>query len=136
MPYDQTGATVGAAGHDAATIVAAEIAVLGAEGLDAFERWRQLRDQILADSLQTQGVTAVTQGTNATPISSAPSSSGGDNSNVAFKGGKYEGKTIGELYADESGGRDYLEWIEGNDSYKNDFMRSRIKTFLAAKRAA
>lgn len=132
MPYDSTGATVGAAGHDAATIVAAFVTagVIDAEDA-AFETFVSLRNSILADSLQVQGVTAVTQGTGATPISSAPSG-GGDFSDVEFKSGKHVGKTIAAVYAEAP---DYLEWIAGNDAYKNDFMRTRIVSFLATKAA-
>lgn len=133
MAYDSTGATVGAAGHDAATIVAAEITA-GELGGEAFDRFVELRDQILANSLEVQGVTSLTQGTGATPISSARSSGGpavsadGDYTNVEFKGGKHQGKTIGQVFEEAP---DYLEWIAGNDSYKNDYMRTRIVAFLA-----
>lgn len=135
MAYDTTGATVGAAGHDAATLVAAFITAGVIDSEDAaFETFVSLRNSILADSLEVQGVTALTQGTKATPISSAPSAggSGGDFGDVEFKGGKHAGKSIADVYAEAP---DYLEWIAGNDSYKNDFMRTRITSFLAAKAA-
>lgn len=133
MAYDSTGATVGAAGHDAAAIVAAFVSAGVIDTEDAaFETFVSLRNSILADSLQVQGVTAVTQGTGATPISSAPSAGGGDYGDVLFKGGKHQGKSIAQVFEEAP---DYLEWIAGNDSYKNDFMRTRITSFLAAKAA-
>lgn len=137
MAYDQTGATVGAAGHDAAELAAAVIASNGEPFSpdEAFGLWKELRDQILDNSLEVQGVTSLAANvgaSRATPISSAPSAGGGDFGDVLFKGGKHQGKTISQVN-DEA--PDYLEWIAGNESYKNDYMRTRIVSFLAAQAA-
>lgn len=138
MAYDSTGATVGAAGHDAATIVAALVANggIGAGVGDVQAAYEELTTDIVNFLLGLQATVALEQGVQATPIRSAPSASGGnaggDFGDVEFKGGKHAGKSIADVYAEAP---DYLEWIAGNDSYKNDFMRTRITSFLAAKAA-
>lgn len=130
MAYDQTGATVGAAGHDAATIVAAELMGPGL-AVDTFDRWVELRDLILANSLEVQAVTALEQGTTAQPASrprSSGNSSGGPaGGSTDIRSGKYTGKTVAEVVSED---RDYAEWAAAN--MKNDFLKKAFIAELAA----
>lgn len=145
MAYDTTGATVGAAGHDAATLVAALIGQGLSSNEAILETFVQLRNEILADSLVVQATTALEQGVSAKPA--ARSYSGGNSSgtpsgkpsggpaglDTVIRSGKYGpkdgngGKTVGEVVEID---RDYAEWAAAN--MKNEFLQ---KAFVAGLEA-
>lgn len=132
MAYDNTGATVGAAGHDAAELVAAFISAgIIATEEDAFASFVSLRDQILANSLEVQAATAPATSAPSGRRSSAPRSSGGGNSggpagaDTEIRSGKYTGRKVSEVIEEDL---DYAEWAAAN--MKNDFLRKAFATAL------
>lgn len=136
MAYDTTGATVGAAGHDAAALVAALLPALadenalGAAEDVAFGAWQRLRDRILADSL------AVQEAQSNTPAAKRAKAPADNPAEFAMPWGKHKGKTLDELHAlpesgDEKDGASYLTWVVANSNDAR--VVATVKAFLAAR---
>lgn len=135
MAYDQTGAAIGGAGHDAAAITAALITSGVISGVsEAMETY----DRLLVAVFNSEN--AVKEGAGAVEAISAPRastgsaprrSSGGGNSggpagDLAFNSGKKRGQTIASVYADDPS---YIEWCAAE--LKNEFMRDKCIAYLA-----
>lgn len=134
MAYDTTGATVGAAGHDAATIVGALIALGAVNASDVQTTYEGVTRQIVTFLLELQGEVALTTQVNATPATSAPRSGsyrrptgGRDPNTLELRSGKYAGKTVGEIIDLD---REYAEWFA--ESGKNEFMAKKFAEALSA----
>jgi hypothetical protein len=128
LAYDSSGATVGASGHDAATIVAALIGqgVLDADGY--FEAYTELTTSIV------NFLVALEQGVSAKPASAPRKSYGGNQAStsgpagsIELRSGKYAGKTVDAVIAED---REYAEWFA--ESGKNEFMAKKFAEALAA----
>jgi hypothetical protein len=138
VAYDNTGATIGAAGHDAATITAALIVSGQLQGEEAVEvAFTTLQRRILDTSLALQaeiGLSAPAPSRGAPPRRATGQGNGGggnsDPGTLDFRTGKHAGKSIAAVY-DEA--PDYIEWCARE--LKNDFMRGKCDEFLALQAA-
>lgn len=143
MAYDNQGAAVGAAGHYASAITAALITsgVIDTEE-GALDSFRALLPEVFAACEELKGTLPEAEAPARASRGRAPArgrsggrSSGGGSQTAPgdtdFRGGKFAGKTIAEVYAldnDDEDGPGYLDWCVAN--LKNDFMVSRIEAFL------
>lgn len=136
MAYDNQGAAVGAAGHYASAITAALITsgeVTGVE--EALETFESILNSTFTACENLKGTLPEQPAqprSNYNRGGGQRRSNGGGGGNadpgtLDFRGGKHAGKTIADVYAEDPS---YLDWCVKN--MNNDFMVSRIETFLAA----
>ena len=116
--------------QNSATAAATVVAALVASGdADAFNAFEDIRTAIFEGTLaladgEIEGVTENAGGFRSSGGGTRPDDAG---AGVPIKFGKYQGKTIAEVYAEDAG---YIKWLarEGN----NDFLRGKAAQYLAS----
>lgn len=136
MAYDTQGASVGAAGHFASRITAALItagAVTQEDALDVFGEILtatfEMSENLKGTLPEQEAPAKKAWGGKSYPKKGGGGGGNSDPGSVDFRSGKFAGKTIAEVFADDEGdGPGYLEWCTNN--LKNDFMVGRINAYL------
>lgn len=129
QPLDKDRSIIAqSAGKDAVELVKVIFADGGPQE-DVVSAYKAIKQAVFNDTLALAGAQSVVEtfeGEPSTTQTAAPRSTSGAGS-VEIRSGKHAGKTIAQV-ADED--PSYLEWASGN--LKNDFLKSRIREFLAA----